>query len=278
MPNRFAPIAISIVLTIAGCRSKHSAREASTGEQSSSATLQVFAAASLTESFTDIGRQFQAAHPGVTVRFNFAGSQQLREQLSQGAPDDVFASADTTQMDSAVAASLIRRDSVRLFAENRLVVIVPAANPAQIHDLHDLVKPGIRIDIADPSVPVGRYTVRMLEQMSRNPAYGPEYRSRFQADVVSREDNVKAVVSKIRLNEADAGVVYVTDVTPAARAELHTVTIPDSFNQIARYPIGVAPAAARAEIAEQFVQFVLSPDGQKVLADHGFLSVKSSSP
>jgi molybdate transport system substrate-binding protein len=239
-------------------------------------TLTVFAAASLTESFGDIGKQFEAAHPGVKVVFNFAGSQQLRAQLEQGAHADIFASANSQEMNAAIAASLVVSGTQRTFARNQLVVIYPKSNPSQIAALTDLARPGLKLDIADPSVPVGQYSLDMLGKMSRDPAFGSDFRDRVMANVVSREENVKAVVSKVRLGEADAGVVYTTDVTREAAKELGTLDVPDKFNVIATYPIAPLANAFEPELARQFVDFVLSPTGQQVMVNYGFIRVQSN--
>jgi molybdate transport system substrate-binding protein len=174
-------------------------------------TLTVFAAASLTESFGDIGKQFEVAHPGVKVILNLAGSQQLRAQFEQGARADVFASANTKEMNAAITAALVVSGTERTFALNRLVVIYPKNNPGKITTLADLARPGIKLDIADPSGPVGQYTLDMLSKMSRDAAFGSNFQERVLANVVSREENVKAVVAKVRLGEADAGIVYKTE-------------------------------------------------------------------
>ncbi len=168
-----------------------------------SRALSVFAAASLTEAFRDLGKSFESAHPGVIVSFNFAGSQQLREQLAQGAPGDVFASANTKEMDAAAAASLVAADSVKPFARNKLTVIYPRKGPTRVASLADLGKAGVKLDLADPAVPVGRYTMQMLNRMSQDPAFGADFQAKVLANVVSREDNVKSVLSKVRLGEAD---------------------------------------------------------------------------
>ena len=243
-------------------------------------SLTVLAAASLTESFNELGSRFENAHPGVRVTFNFAGSQQLRAQLEHGAPADVFASANRTEMDAAVRAGTVAPNSVATFDRNRLVVIRPADDRAGIRTLADLARPGVKLVIADPAVPVGGYTMRMLDAMGRDPDYGPDFKTRVLGNVVSREENVKGVVGKVRLGEADAGVAYVTDVarpkggrgTTSPATELATIEVPDEFNQVAEYPAGVAAKAREPELAKQFVELLRSADGQAVLAKYGFLA------
>jgi molybdate transport system substrate-binding protein len=235
-------------------------------------TLTVFAAASLTESFTEIGKQFEAANPGVKVTFNFAGSQQLRAQLAQGAKADVFASANTKEMTTAIISdSLVVSGTQHTFVTNRLAVILPKSNPGKITSLADLARPGLKLDFADPSVPVGQYALDMLTKMSQDATFGATFKDKVVANVVSREDNVKSVVAKVQLGEADAGVVYTTDITPNAAKDLTTLDVPDKFNVIATYPIAPLKDAPEPKLAGQFVDWVLSLQGQQVLMQYGFI-------
>jgi molybdate transport system substrate-binding protein len=238
-------------------------------------TLTVFAAASLTESFTEIGKQFEADNPGVKVTFNFAGSQQLRAQLAQGAKADVFASANTKEMTTAIISdSLVVSGTQRTFVTNRLIVILPKSNPGKITSLADLARPGLKLDFADSSVPVGQYTLDILTKMSQDATFGAMFKNKVAANVVSREDNVKSVVAKVQLGEADAGVVYATDITPNAAQDLTTLDVPDKFNVIATYPIAPLKNAPEPRLASQFVEWVLSSKGQQVLTQYGFISVQ----
>lgn len=229
-------------------------------------TLTVFAAASLTDAFTEIGAAFEAANPGVTVTFNFAGSQGLRTQIEEGAPVDVFASANTKEMDALVAGTFIAQDAPRLFLTNKLVVILPADNPAEIASLEDLEKPGIKLVFAAEEVPAGNYSRQALELM--NAAYGADFKDKVLANVVSNEDNVKQVVAKVQLGEADAGIVYNSDAVAAP--DLQTIEIPIESNVIAKYPIAPLNESANAEISESFITYVLSDEGQAILAKWGF--------
>lgn len=233
-------------------------------------TLTVFAAASLTDAFKTIAQQFQMANPGTTVQFNFAGSQDLVTQLSNGAKADVFASADTKNMDALNKATLVD-GTPQIFAKNKLVVIVPKANPAGIKTLQDLSKSGIKLDLADKSVPVGNYTMQMLDKLAANSTYGAVYKDAVLKNVVSQENNVKAVLSKVSLGEADAGVVYSTDFQTAAD-KLTAIDVPDNFNIIATYPIAAVKGSANSDLAQKWLAYVLSPDGQAVLAKYGFIS------
>ena len=237
-------------------------------------TLTVFAAASLKESFSKLGKQFEAAHPGVKVAINFAGSQQLRTQLEEGAPADVFASANAKEMNAAIQSSLVVSGTQKTFARNRLIVIYPKDNPGQLAALADLSRSGLKLDIADKAVPVGHYTLDMLGKMSADAAFGPDFQANVLRNVVSYENDVKAVVSKVSLGEADAGVVYSTDVTAAVAPKLGTIEIPDQFNQLATYPIAALAAAPEPDLAAQFVDLVLSDAGQQVMQSYGFILPK----
>lgn len=232
-------------------------------------TLTVLAAASLTESFTEIGTAFESLHPGVAVSFNFAGSQQLAQQLDQGAPADVFASASAKYMQQEVDSGRVIADAAQVFARNRLVVIVPT--DSWITVLQDLNKAGLKIVLADKSVPVGGYTLTFLDNADKSSDFHPGYKDRVLANVVSYEDNVKAVAAKVALGEADAGIVYSTDLTPDIRGKVRVVAIPDELNVIATYPIAVIADSTNPALAQAFVDFVLSAEGQAILAQYGFL-------
>jgi molybdenum ABC transporter molybdate-binding protein len=234
-------------------------------------TLTVLAAASLTEPFTDMGKAFEAAHPGVTVEFSFAGSQALAEQLGQGAAADVFASASKSYMDAAVTANRVSKDVVKNFAMNKLVVIYPKDNPAKITSLADLAKAGIKIDLADETVPVGKYALTFLDNASKDATLGADYKTNVLANVVSKEDNVKAVLTKVSMGEADAGIVYVSDVAGDYADKVGQLVIPDSLNAIASYPIAAISDSKNAEMAQAFVDYVLSADGQATLGKYNFI-------
>ena len=233
-----------------------------------SRSLTVFAAASLIDPFTEFEEMFEAAHPSVDVILNFAGSQALRLQIEQGAPADVFVSANQNHAQALVAAHLIEVPVI--FAKNQLVVIVPADNPASINTLADLARPEQKLILADPNVPVGNYAREVLENLNADPALGPDFSVWVLDNLVSEEDNVKGVVAKVLLGEADAGIVYTSDVTPAIAAELRTITIPAAYNVEAVYPLAITSNSKSPDLAQQFVEFVLSPQGQTVLADHAF--------
>ncbi len=253
-------------LVLAGC----GASASPTGNSNDPVTLNVFAAASLTEAFGEIGTTFHAAHPGVTVSYNFGGSDTLATQIAQGAPADVFASANAAQMDVVVKGGGVDGASVRTFAHNRLVVIYPAANPAGIATLQDLAKKGVKIDLAASTVPAGKYALDFLTKAGADPAFGPSYKAEVLQNVVSYETDVRLVLTKVSLGEADAGIVYTTDAATKAGA-VGTLAIPDALNSIAVYPIAPVKSSAHASLAAQFVAYVASAEGQGALAQHGFL-------
>lgn len=234
-----------------------------------SITLTVFAASSLADAFDEIGSTFNVDQPGVKVEFNFAGSQQLRQQLEQGASTDVFASANTNEMNTVIASGLIVSGTQQSFLHNRLIVILPKNNPANIQSLQDLAMPKLKIILAAPSVPVGGYALTALSKM--NIEFGATFSATVMSKVVSYEDNVKQVVAKIQLGEGDAGIVYSSDVTPAAAPQLSTIDIPDKYNVLATYPIAVLKAAPHSQAATAFVEYVLSDKGQSILQKWGFL-------
>lgn len=237
-------------------------------------TLNIFAAASLTESFNTIATQYKTAHPNVTLKYNFNGSQILVQQIINGAPADVFASADTTNMQKATAAGLVT--TPKIFAQNKITVVIPASNPGNITSLKDLAKKGEKIVVAAPAVPVGKYGLQVLDKMGKSSQYGPAYESAVKANFVSQEDNVKAVVQKVQLGEADAGIVYRTDVTAAVANKVKLIDIPDNFNVIAQYPIAAVKSSKNAAAAQDFVQYILSSSGQAVLEKYNFISTGSS--
>jgi len=240
-------------------------------------TLTVLAAASLTESFTELGTLFEAAHPHIQVVFNFAGSQQLAQQLAEQAPADVFASASQKYMKEAIDSGRVISGADQIFAKNALVVIYPKANPAGLAALTDLTKPGLKLVLGAKEVPIGQYAVDFLDKASQDPAYGATFKDDVLKNVVSYEDNVKSVVTKVVLGEADAGIVYLTDVTPDAAEKVDKIIIPDEINVIATYPMAAIADSAYPIEADAFVKFVLSEEGQAVLAKYNFTPVGSSS-
>lgn len=269
--GRVAAACVALIATLAwlaGCGAQAAGNDA---QGSSSTVLRVFAAASLTDAFGEIGADFAQVNHGVTLSDNFGGSDTLAAQIAQGAPADVFASANVAQMSAVVKGGQVDAASVKTFAHNRLVVIYPAANPAHLRSLQDLANPGVKIDLAAQSVPAGQYALDFLTKASVDPSFGSAYKSSVLKNVVSYETDVKAVLAKVSLGEADAGIVYTTDAATKA-ASVGTLAIPDSLNSIAVYPIAPLKASAHRAAAQAFVDYLTSPQGQAVLAKYGFLA------
>jgi molybdate transport system substrate-binding protein len=247
-----------IGLLISGCASEAQTR-----------TLTVFAAASLAEAFREIGKAFEAANPGADVVFNFDGSQSLQTQIEQGAAADVFASASQKQMEALISQSLVSNLQSQNFAANQLVVILPSDNPANIQSLADLARPGLSLVLAAEDVPVGDYSRQILEAL--NGQYGSDYAATVLGNLVSEETNVKQIIAKVQLGEADAGIVYASDAV--ASPDLKTITIPTDYNVVAAYPIATLGNAPNRALAEKFVAYVLSTEGQATLKKWGFAPV-----
>jgi molybdate transport system substrate-binding protein len=234
--------------------------------------LTVFAAASLTDAFGEMQDALEDANPELSIEYNFGGSQQLVTQLAEGADADVFASANASQMMAAADAGTIDGEPV-VFVRNRLAIIVPADNPAGLEEVADLANDGVKLVVAAESVPVGAYTLEVLDNVSADPEYGVDFRSQVEANFVSLEDNVRQVVTKVQLGEADAGVVYVSDVTPDVRDDVMLIEIPEEFNVIASYPVASVLDGDR-ELAQAFIDFLLSPAGQAILEAWGFTPIE----
>jgi molybdate transport system substrate-binding protein len=232
----------------------------------SAETLRVSAAASLTEVFREVAAIHERMHPGDSVELNFAGSQVLRTQIEQGAPVDVFASADLVHAEALQKARLL--GSFQVFARNALVVVVPAGE-SRVRGLVDLARPGTKLVVAGAAVPVGRYTAEVLARLGASGFYGEAFPDRVRANIVSEESNVRAVLSKVALGEADAGFVYRTD-AEGEKDKTRTIEIPAPYNVVAEYAIGVLRGSHAPKDAQGFVDLVLGPEGQAILRAHGF--------
>ena len=245
-------------MVLAGCTAGTST------ENQTEPELIIFAAASLTNAFEELGEAFTAQEGGVPVVFNFGGSSQLATQLNEGIPADIFAPANDAQMQVVVDGGRITAESVVPFVSNRLTVIVPAANPAGITTREDLARPGVQLILAVAGVPVRDYADEMVATMPAG------FQEAFYANLVSEEENVRQVAAKIALGEGDAGIVYTSDVTPDIAGRVQQIEIPDAQNVIASYPIAPLLDAPRPELAQRFIDFILSPEGQAILARWGF--------
>jgi molybdate transport system substrate-binding protein len=253
--KRLAGAATAVLLlgTVAACGSDSSGSASSSAKETK---LTVYAAASLTSTFTELGKKFEAAHKGVKVSFSFGGSSDLVAQIQQGAPADVFASADTKNMDKAVSAKTVQGDPVD-FASNTLEIAVPPDNPAGVTSLQDLAKPGTKVVVCAPEVPCGAAAEKV------------EQSSKVSIKPVSEEQAVTDVLTKVESGEADAGLVYVTDVKSAGD-KVKGVTFPESSSAVNTYPIAALSKSKEPDLAKEFVELVTGDEGQAVLADAGF--------
>lgn len=234
-------------------------------------TLTIFAAASLSDVFTEIAVAFKAENPDVEIIFNFGGSSSLATQLVEGgATADIFASANAKQMQVVIDGERIAGQPLT-FVRNRLVLIVPIENRENIESLRDLANKGIKLVVATPEVPVRDYTDAMLDKLAADPEFGEDYRAAVISNIVSEEENVRQVAAKVALGEADAGIVYRSDVTPDITEQVHMLLIPDELNTLAEYPIAMTNDSFNPELAQAFIDFLSSESGQTILTKWNFL-------
>lgn len=233
-------------------------------------TLTVFTAASLTGAFSDIRDAYEAENKNVVIDAVFDGSQALRTQIEQGANPDVFVSANKKHMNALKDEGVMDNDSVALFLENSLAVIVPSDNTAGIYNLSDLAEPGVKIVIGTKDVPFGSYTRQILDSMAESTEYGEDYKDAVYANVISEETSVGTVVPKLTLGEADAAFVYKSDILREYRDRLIQIEIPAEYNVIAQYPLGILADSEQKDAAEDFIEFIRSEKGSSILNDYGF--------
>ena len=271
----FLILLLCVGLATAGCGAGASPGKsgASTGESTGSGggTLNVFAAASLTDAFGELEKTFEKQNPGVKVRATFAGSSTVLAQIQQGAPADVFASADEAKMNEAEKSSLIS-GKPKVFVKNREVVVVPKNNPSNIKSLRQLSKPGVKLVLAEDGVPAAEYAKDILNKA--NTEYGSGFDKKVLSNVVSRESDVRAAVNRVALGDADATFGYASDVTPDIKDKVRVVEIPRKLNVTAAYPIAVLKESPNKKLARKWVDLVMSKDGQRVLAKWGFEPVR----
>ncbi|QGV77432.1 molybdate ABC transporter substrate-binding protein [Streptomyces ficellus] len=252
-------LAAALLVPLAACGNDDTRKDggASTGSGSAKAAagadLTVLAAASLTDVFKTAGAAYEKSHPGTKITFSFAGSQELVAQVTQGSPADALVTADTKSMDKVRADT----GTPTVIAKNRLVVATGEGNPHKVDDLKDLAGPELKVVLAAPEVPAGKYSRQILDAR------------KITVEPVSLEPNVRAVLSKVELGEADAGLVYRTD-AESAEDKVDAVEIPDAQNAVAQYPAATLKGSKNAEAAAAFVAWLSSPEGQKILQDAGF--------
>ena len=260
-------ISSSFGLTRCGGASESGGTSQTTSEtQENSGTLTVLAASSLTDAFGELATTFQEQNPGTKVVTSFGGSSELLTQIEQGAPADVFASADEDKMDTALQDDLVNEPQT--FARNRPMIIVPKDNPAGIQGLQDLTKSGTKLVLAQDGVPIAEYTKKILA--NANSEYGGDFEQQVMNNIVSREANVRTSANRVSLGEADATFVYITDVTPDIEDQVEVIEIPKDLNVIATYPIATLKEASNPELAQQWIDLILSDEGQRLLEEYGF--------
>ena len=254
--RRFTVIAVALAaVAAAGCSSSGSGSTSSPSASPAGGSITVFAAASLTETFTQLGKQFQEAHPGDTVKFSFGASSTLATQITSGAPADVFASAAPKNMQTVVSAG--DASNPQDFAKNTAEVAVPPSNPANVTSVNDLAKSSTKVALCEPKVPCGVVAAEVFKNVG------------ITVHPVTLEPDVKSTLTQVETGNVDAGVVYVTDVK-AAGSKVKGVTIPASENASTLYPIATITSSKEPAIAQAFVAYVLSPTGQAVLSAAGF--------
>jgi molybdate transport system substrate-binding protein len=232
------------------------------------AALTIYGAASLKGVLDNAKTAYETANPGTTLTISTDSSATLETQIEQGAPADVFLSADTTKPKKLVDKGLAAGAAVT-FAGNKLTIIVPTANPAGIKTPADLAKTGIKVIAAGDAVPVTKYATMLVANLAKESGYPADFAAKYTANIASREDNVKAIVAKVELGEGDAGIVYVTDAK--ASTKVTTVDVPDIANVPATYAGVVVKASKNATAAQAFLTWFAGPDGQAILGTFGFL-------
>ena len=237
-------------------------------QASGAQSLTIFAATSLTDVFEELRDTFRAAHLDVDILLNFSSSSTLAAQLNQGAPADIFASANERQMDLVVDSGIIKENAVQVFAHNQLVLITPVGNPASIKSIRDLAGEAILLVLAAEGTPIRAYTDAMFA--SYNDEYGDEFAERVMRNLVSEESNVRQVVTRVALGEADAGIVYQSDVIGNVGDQLLTFEIDPIHNQLASYPIAVLADSLNPTTATRFIDFILSQAARPIFSEYGF--------
>jgi molybdate transport system substrate-binding protein len=245
-----------------------SSRASAPASSRPAANLTVYAAASLKAALAKLKTTYETAHPGTTLTISTDASSALEAKIEQGAPADIFLSADTSNPQKLVDKGLAVGGVTR-FAGNLLTVIVPQANPAKIQTPADLAKSGVKIIAAGDAVPITKYANLLVANLAKEPGYPPDFADRYKANIASKEDNVSAIVAKIELDEGDAGIVYVTDAKTSTK--VGTVTVPPTANVPATYGGVVVNSSPSPNAAQAFMTWLVGPDGQAILASFGFL-------
>jgi molybdate transport system substrate-binding protein len=276
---RLAASMAALALVLAGCSSSAatptpmptlatSAPATPAPSGAAPANLTIYGAASLKSALAQMKTAYEAANPGTTLTISTDSSSALETKIEQGAPDDIFLSADTTNPQKLVDKGLAAGSSVK-FAGNLLTVIVPTGNPAGIQTPADLAKNGVKVIAAGDTVPITKYAAQLVADLAKQPGYPVDFPAKYAANVVSKQDNVAAVVAQIDLGEGDAAIVYVTDAKTSPKVA--PIAVPAAANVPATYSGVVVKASADANAAQAFMTWLVGPDGQAILASFGFL-------
>lgn len=260
-------VSVSFALTACGASGSDDGGGGSGDENKSGGTLTVLAASSLTDAFGELAGDFERDNPGVTVKTSYESSSTLLAQIQQGAPADVFASADEAKMDDASEDDFVQGEP-RVFVKNREVILVPKDNPAGIEKFQDIAEPRVKLVLAEDEVPVAEYAKEILVKADEE--YGGDFEDAVMSNIVSREADARASVNRVALGEADASFGYTSDYTPDVRDKVQTVEIPADLNIIATYPIAALKDSKEPELAQEWIDLVTSQEGQKVLEKWGF--------
>lgn len=267
-PSILATATVALLPLLAACTASPAAPASGGGAAAAPRVdLVVYGAASLTDALQQVATAYEAAHPTIRVRLEFDASSALRAKIEQGAPADVFASADTANADALAEEGLAGAPVP--FAGNRVALIVPAGDPGGIHTPADLARPGLRIIAADDMVPIAVYATRMIARLAALPGYPTDFVARVAANVISKEQDVRAVLAKIELGEGDAGFVYATDV--AVASGVTRIPVPDAAQVAATYTAVTIRASSHPEAAAEFLRWLTSSPAQRILQDAGFV-------
>jgi len=255
---------ILILLVLLACLSPAFAEE--------KRVLTVFCGAGLTGALSEIGGLYENT-TNMSIEFNFDGVPAMRAQIEQGAYADVLVSANLKHMDALKSEGFINNSTVEVFARNKVAIIVPNDNPANITGLKDLAVPGVKILMGTKDLPAGDYALQVLDRLAADPEFGQEYKESVLSNVVSQETTVNRIVSKIALGEADAGFAFISDVSPEMIGKVTRISVPDKYNVIGDFPVGVLSQSEYPEEAQAFLDLMMSSDGQAILEKYGFIPV-----
>lgn len=246
---------------------------ASAGLADEEKELTVYCGAGLTGAMTEIGAIYENSS-NMTIKFNFDGVPALRAQIEQGAYADVLVSANLKHMKALQSEGFIDNSTVKVFAQNKVAVILPNVNPANITGLKDLARPGVKILMGTRDLPAGDYALQVLDKLANDTEFGPTYRDEVLANVVSQETTVNRVVSKVALGEADAGFAFISDVSPQMVGQVKRILIPDEYNVVGDFPVAVLLQSKYPDQSLAFIDVIMSKEGQAILDKYGFIPVE----